>query len=169
MGHEQGLSGSFRWIPEKPDSGQIFVSVSYEFLPNVSAGIDYRPLSDDLAPNGTWRVFPEQKPWPALILGTSNDDFGDEQSQAIFGTFSKYIGRWASLEVSPYAGGVWIIDLDEVNLVGGVYLRRIPLAAMLMYSGTDAHAVLSTSFGNHTLSAILFALELPGLGYGRRW
>lgn len=169
MGHEQGLSGSFRWIPEKPDEGQIFFSLSYELLADISVGIDYRPLTDKVAPNGTWRIMPEKKPWPALVLGTSNDDFDGEESQAIFGTLSKYMGTWASVDVSPYAGATWIIELDEVRPVGGVYLHYEPIAAMLMYSGTDPHAVLSASFGSHTLSAIYHSFEFPGLGYSRRW
>lgn len=169
MGYERGLSGSFRWIPEKPDHGQIFISVSYEIVTDISVGIDYRPLADDVAPNASWRLLPELDSWPALIIGTSKDEFDGEPSQSYFATLSKYVGHWAMMHVSPYAGATWIVELDAVKPVGGVVLGYPPFTAMWMYSGTDPHAVLSTTYGSHTISAIYFAFELPGLAYAWRW
>jgi len=76
---------------------------------------------------------------------------------------------WDEGGISPYAGAVWIYDIDELNPIGGLHISYAPFAALVMYSGTDTHLVASVSHGRHTLNAILFALELPGLGYGWRW
>ncbi len=37
---------------------------------------------------------------------------------------------------------------------------------MFMYSGQDEHVTLSRELGNHTISVLLFNLELPGIAYG---
>jgi hypothetical protein len=122
-----------------------------------------------VAPNASWRIFPELDPWPAFVVGTSKDEFDGEPSQSYFSTFSKYIGHVAGLHVSPYAGATWIVELDEVNPVGGVVLGSPPYTAMWMYSGTDPHAVLSATFGGHTFSAIYHSFKFPGFGYAWRW
>ena len=169
MGGDHGLSFSFRWIPEKPDNGQIFTSVSYAFLPDFEAGVDYRPLVDEVFPNANWRVLPEGTRIPALILGTSNDDFGDENSQSVYASLSKHVGHYFGIGASPYVGATWIVDLEEVRPLGGLHLRYKALSTLFMYSGKDPHLTVSAGRRGFVLNFILFDLELPGLGCGLRF
>ncbi len=82
---KQRLGGilSSRWIPEKPDDGKLFTSLRYEVTQDITVGLDYRPLTDKISLAANWRAISEQGDWqPAIILGTSNDDFGDISSQS---------------------------------------------------------------------------------------
>ena len=168
-GAEHGLSFSFRWMPEKEDNGKTFASASYAFLPDFEAGVDYRPLVDKVYPTANWRIVPEGPRTPALILGTSNDDFGDENSQSVYGSISKHGGHLYGVSVSPYAGATWIVDLEEVRLLGGISLRYEAISTLFMYSGKDPHLTLSVSYAGVSLNFILFDLELPGVGCGLRF
>ncbi|MDG2125352.1 MAG: hypothetical protein P8J87_16735 [Verrucomicrobiales bacterium] len=162
-----GFMYSFRWIPEKPDHGKLYMNLSYAVTDYLRLGVDYRPLTDDVSPLINLRVFPEkQDSWrPALILGMSNDDFGDINSDAYFGTFSKHIGNVAGIDFSPYVGATYIAELEEIRPVGGLHARHGRFSAMFQYSGVDEHASLSYSLGNHTLTFIMFNLKLPGVAY----
>ena len=78
-----GFSLYARWIPEKPDHGKWYLNLSYNLTDSLRVGADYRPLTDDVSLLANWRVSPENDSWrPALILGTSNDDFGDINSDS---------------------------------------------------------------------------------------
>ena len=90
------------------------------------------------------RVFSEKDKWrPALVLGTSNDDFGSINSQAFFGTLSKHISQVANVDFSLYGGATYIEALDVLRPVGGLHLRRNAWSTMFMYSGVDEHLTVS--------------------------
>jgi hypothetical protein len=160
-----GVDFSFRWIPEKSDEGQIYLSLAYHVLPNVQLGGDYRPLSDDFGVLATWRAIPETDRRPAVIFGTANDDFGDTNSQSVYGTVSKALPEWRGVRASPYTGVVYIWELEDVELLGGLHLRYRNTSALVQYSGTDTHLTLSHSFRQHTFSFVWFAFDQPGLAY----
>ena len=143
------------------------MNLSYQVTDSLRLGVDYRPLTNDVSILGNWRVFSENDTWrPALILGTSNDDFGDVSSQSYYGTLSKHLFEVAGTNVSLYGGATFIEKLDEVRPVGGLHLRRDAWSAMFMYSGVDEHVSISRDFGNHTLTFLLFDVKLPGIAYG---
>lgn len=165
-----GFSLYARWIPEKPDHGKWYVNLGYQVTDWLRLGVDYRPLTDDVSLLANLRVFPENDTWrPALILGTSNDDFGDVNSDSYYGTLSKHIAEIGGVNLSLYGGATYIEDLDEVRPVGGLHLRKEAWSALFMYSGVDEHLSVSRDFGNHVLTFLLFDLELPGIAYGFRF
>lgn len=165
-----GFLFTARWIPEKPDHGQWYLNLNYEVLDGLRLGMDYRPLTRDASVLATWRVFAEDDSWrPALILGTSNDDFGDISSQSYYGTLSKYLFTAAGVDVSLYGGATYIEELGELRPLGGINLRRNQWSSQFMYSGVDEHFTLSRDFGNHTISFVLFDLQLPGVAYAFRF
>ncbi len=47
--------------------------------------------------------------------------------------------------------------------------RGMIVPGMFMYSGVDEHVSISRDFGNHTLTFLLFDLDLPGIAYGYRF
>ena len=162
-----GFSLYGRWIPEKPDHGKWYLNLSYQISDSLRVGVDYRPLTRDLSVLANWRVFPENDSWrPALILGTSNDDFGDINSQSYYGTLSKHLFEVAGTNVSLYGGATYIDELEELRPVGGIHLRKDAWSALFMYSGVDEHFSISRDLGNHTITFLLFNLELPGIAYG---
>jgi hypothetical protein len=165
-----------RWIPEKGDSGKLYGSVAFWLTRNFSIGTDYRPLADKAGITATWRAVSEDPDnWkPAIILGTSVDDFrvaDDEiESRAFFATFSKALPRIDALNLtlSPYAGGAYIDELSELRPVGGLTLRHQEFSLMVQYSGTDTHLSLSRKItGNLGASFILWGMDKPGVAL--RW
>lgn len=161
-----GFLLSFRWIPEKPDHGKIYWHLNYAFTDKLRAGIDYRAITGDVSLQANYRVMSENNGWrPAMILGTANDDFGDISSQHYSAVFSKRLLEHRGLHLSPYVGGVYIDALDEVRPVAGLHARKGKFSALFSYSGTDEHLTLSYSEGRHTLSFVLFDLDMPGLAW----
>ncbi len=165
-----GISAYGRWIPDKPPHGQWYANVSYQVTDFLRVGLDYRPRTEDLSLLANWRVFPENDDWrPALILGTSNDDFGEINSQSYYGTLSKYLGSPGGIDFSLYGGATYIAELEELRPVGGLSLRRGPWSGLFMYSGVDEHVSVSRDIGNHTFTFLLFDLDLPGMAYSIRF
>lgn len=165
-----GFSLHARWIPEKPDHGKWYVNLGYQITDSIRIGADYRPLTGDVSVLANWRVFSENDSWrPALIVGTSNDDFGAINSQAYYGTLSKHLATLGETNLSIYGGATYIKELDDLRPVGGLHLRRDVWSAMFMYSGVDEHVTISRDLGNHTVSFVLFNLELPGVAYSFRF
>ena len=70
---------SGRWIPEKSDAGQVYFSGKYWATDDLGLGLDYRPLVDSVSFTATYRLISEDPCGlrPAVILGTSVDDFSD--------------------------------------------------------------------------------------------
>ena len=50
-----------RWIPEKSDAGQQFMSLRYWATRDLGVGFDYRPLIDQLKFNATYRLVSEDQ------------------------------------------------------------------------------------------------------------
>ena len=165
-----GFSLYGRWIPDKPPHGEWYMNLSYQATDWLRVGVDYRPRTDDVSLLANLRVFPEDDGWrPALILGTSNDDFGEINSDSYYATLSKHLFEVGGTNVSLYGGATYIEELDELRPVGGLHLRKDAWSAMFMYSGVDEHVSISRDFGNHTLTFLLFDLDLPGIAYGFRF
>lgn len=165
-----GFSIYGRWIPDKPPHGEWYMNLSYQATDWLRVGVDYRPRTDDVSLLANLRVFPENDTWrPALILGTSNDDFGAINSDSYYATLSKHLFEFSGTNVSIYGGATFIEELDELRPVGGLHLRKDAWSSMFMYSGVDEHFSISRDFGNHTLTFLLFNLDLPGIAYGFRF
>ena len=162
-----------RWIPEKGDSGQLFSSFKYWIMPDLGIGFDYRPLVDDVSLTATYRLISEDASgWrPAVIMGTSEDDFTEKSievnSRSYFLTVSKAFPEleFLGIKPAPYAGAVWIDELDKVRPLAGISFRHKQASLMYQYSGTDSHLTLSRALNkNVSVSAIYWGMKYPGLG-----
>ena len=169
---------SGRWIPEKGDAGQIFFSAKYWVTNDLGIGIDYRPRVDHISWTATYRALSEDvESWrPALILGTSVDDFTEGstqvESRSYFATFSKSFNdhKLWGITAAPYVGAVYIDKLDKVRPLAGVNFRHKEASLMIQYSGTDTHLTLTRSLSdNLSVSAIYWGLKYPGLGMSLRF
>ncbi|MFT5125112.1 MAG: hypothetical protein ACI9TH_004697 [Kiritimatiellia bacterium] len=161
---------SARWIPDKPDDGKFYTSLAYAVMPNLMLGADYRPLTENWGFMATWRALPETDSRPALIIGTSDDDFNDLASQNVHATLSKALFDWQGAFFSPYAGATWIEQLDEVRAIGGLNIAYENWSATGMYSGTDPHLTVGRRlFDRYTLSFVWWGLEKPGAAVAGRF
>ncbi len=160
-----GLAFTARWIPENPDHGNLYFNLTYQLLDNLRVGVDYRPNSGDVTPKANLRLWSETKTRPALILGASNDDFGDIDSYGYSGVLAKHLKSFDKLHISGYAGAVYIDDLNSLRGVGGVRASYEDWSSSFMFSGLQEHFSVTRSFPSHSVSFILFDLENPGIGY----
>ena len=160
-----------RWIPEKSDTGQQFMSLRYWVTQDLGVGFDYRPLIDKLKFNATYRLVSEDpRGWrPAILLGTSFDDFTSKgvqtESRSYFATVSKAMPRLKFLNItpSPYMGAAWIDRINEIRPLTGINFSHKEASLMLQYSGTDTHLSLSRKISdNLSLSAIYWGMKYPG-------
>lgn len=164
---------SGRWIPEKDDAGKAFLSFKYWATDDLGLGFDYRPLSDDISATATYRLISEDPcGWrPAVILGTSVDDFSDGsddvESRSYFATVSKALPQLKFWDITPapYVGAVWIDKLNELRPLAGLSLSHKEASLMIQYSGTDTHLTLTRRLNDHlSVSAIYWGMKYPGLG-----
>ncbi len=162
-----------RWIPEKSDAGQVYFSGKYWATDDLGLGLDYRPLVDSVSFTATYRLISEDPCGlrPAVILGTSVDDFSDGgdsvESRSYYLTVSKAFpdAKFWGITPSPYVGAVWINELDELRPLAGINFRHKEASLMVQYSGTDTHLTLTRSLSdNVSVSAIYWGLKYPGLG-----
>lgn len=157
---------SARWIPEKPDSGELYASFTYFVNPRLGVGADFRPLVDKVSMTATWRAIPETATRPGVVVGSATDEFGEVSSRHYYGTVSKYMGEYKSVGISPYVGAAYIEELEELRGIGGVHLRYDKLSALVQYTGVDTHLTVSYSLPNRqTISLVAFDLDKLGLAY----
>lgn len=162
-----GLAWSGRYMPEKGDHGKIAMTLAYAVTDRLTVGIDYRPLSEDLTPIGSYRVFDDEGWRPAMVIGTSADEFDSVLSQSYHVIFSKQLAEIAGISISPYAGPIYIQELDEFNIVGGLTLRYDKVSLMGMWSGTDTHLVAKYDFNDHFSAGIVWwGLKTTGVTVG---
>jgi hypothetical protein len=161
-----------RWIPEKAEAGQAYLSLKYWLTDDFGLGCDYRPLVDQVRLMATYRIISEDPSgWrPAVIAGTSADDFSDKgvevNSRSYFVTVSKALQdlEFWGITPAPYAGAVWIEELDKVRPLVGISLKHKEASLMYQYSGTDSHLTLSRSLNaNVSVSAVYWGMKYPGL------
>ena len=165
-GEPPKLQLSARWIPDKPDTGELYASFTYFLHPQLGVGMDYRPLVDEVAITGTWRALPETATRPGIVIGTAQDEFGDVSSRHYYGTLSKRLGEWYEVGISPYVGASYIDELEEWREIGGLHLRYDKVSLLLQYTGVDTHLTLSYALPhNQTVSVVAFDLDLWGLAW----
>ena len=163
---KKGFALYSRWVPEKPDHGKVYMNLSYQVTDNLRAGLDWRPLTGDVSPLINFRAISEDDGWrPALILGMSNDDFGDINSDSYYATLSKHAFVVEKVNVSVYGGAPFFREMDEIRPVGGIHWSRGAWSGLLMYSGVDEHISISRRLGSHTVTFLMFDLKLPGMAY----
>lgn len=167
-----------RWIPEKGEAGQVYFSGKYWATSDLGIGFDYRPLVDEISLTATYRLIPEDPSgWrPAVIIGTSVDDFTDKdedvESRSYYLTISKAFPdlEYMGITPAPYIGSVWIEELEKFRALAGISLRHEHASLIYQYSGTDSHLTLSRSINeNLSISAIYWGMKYPGLGLRLRF
>ena len=145
-----------RYMPEKGDHGKVASTLTYRLTDRLTLGADYRPLSYDLTAIGSIRLLDESTWRPALVVGTSADEFNSELSQAYHLILSKKIFDKGGISVSPYLGPIYIQELEKFNVVGGLTLRHGKTSLMGMWSGTDTHLVAKYDITKHLSAGVVW-------------
>jgi len=155
-----GISFSGRYMPEKGPHGKIAITGSWAPTARATIGFDWRPLSEDFTGIGSYLIFNETEMRPAIVFGTSADEFGGTLSQAYHMIASKKILDWRSVTVSPYVGPIYIQELGDWNVVGGVSIRRDKFCLTGMWGGKDLHIVARYDFTDHfTLGVVWWGVD----------
>jgi hypothetical protein len=163
------VSTGFRYIPDKSPNGRWTTSIEAHYK-NFSLGVDYRPLTENIGPVGSAKLWNEGDWYPSVVLGTGPDQFNGVDSQAYFATASKSIKLGQGFSIAPFVGVGYIQELDDINLIGGVVLRKGNFSSQVFNNGYATHFVMSIDFlDHHTVSFVLWGMEQAGFSYTLRF
>ncbi len=68
----------------------VRMTLTYKFHPRLTAGVEYNPGADEVAPIANLLVLTETRRRPALILGTSSDRIGINLHPILNYTFDRH-------------------------------------------------------------------------------
>jgi hypothetical protein len=102
------------------------------------------------------------------MFGTSSDRIGTPEGQAYYFTLSKDLSTVNGWPVAPYVGVAYGTFEDELNAIGGLYIR-IPgtgFASTLLYDGVNFHPTLDYRFfKRHVLTLLWVDTQDLGISY----
>jgi hypothetical protein len=137
-------------------------TLSYRITPELSAGLEYNPLADDVGIIANWLALPETEDGPALILGTSSDRIGTPRGRAYYATFSKDLEAWTSLPVAPYLGVSFGEFEDEFSEIAGLSVRwNDDWTSTHIWDGENLHHLVET-WVDERYTVGLLLVELDG-------
>jgi hypothetical protein len=157
---------SLRAIANQIDRAKLRTTLTYTFLPGLSAGLEYNPVAGKISPLANWLAISETATRPALILGTSSDRIGTPSGQSFYATFSKNLRRETRLPIAPYAGAAYGTYEDRWRAIGGLsvgFTERV--TSLVIFDGVHVHPTLSVSHRRHVFSFLLVRGRDPGFSY----
>jgi hypothetical protein len=144
----------------------VRTTLTYKFLPTLSAGIEYNPRAGKVSPLANWLAVSETRRRPALILGTSSDRIGTPHGQSFYATVSKNLRRETRLPIAPYAGLAYGTYEDRLRAIGGLNIGFTEaITSLVVFDGVHVHPMLNYSRGRHGASFILVRGRNPGVSY----
>lgn len=155
-------AASARYVDTELPRPRWRLTLDYQFLPRLNAGIEINPSAEEINPRGNYRLFDEGKIRPLISLGTSSDRIGSPKgTQAFYVTFGKSIPE---IPVAPYVSINYSTWDDGFNFPFGanIQLHR-RWALMPMYDGHRSHLLLNYSASNWGVSAMWVWYERAGV------
>lgn len=157
---------SLRLIENQIPRAGTRATLTYRFLPTLSAGVEYNPRADDASILINWLAIEETPRAPALILGTSSDRIGTPTGESFYATVSKNLKRETGLPIAPYIGVAYGTYEDRLRAIGGTSIGFTErLNAMLIFDGVHLHEMITYARGRHAFSFILIRGNDPGVSY----
>ena len=144
----------------------VRTTLTYRFHPRLSAGIEYNPRADEVAPLVNFLLLTETSKRPAVMLGTSTDRIGTPSGQSFYATFSKNLRERTGMPIAPYVGVAYGTYDDRARPIGGltIFLGK-GFSLLTTYNGVQVHPLLNYSHGRHTLSLVMVKGRQPGVSY----
>ena len=135
-------------------------TLAWRALDELTVGVEYDPLADDVGPIANWRAVDETADWPALILGTSSDRIGTPEGRSYYATLSKDLEHRTGLPVAPYAGVSYGEFDDELVGIGGLSIRWTDeISSMHLWDGHNLHHVIERAYGRGSFGLVLVDLD----------
>jgi hypothetical protein len=155
-----------RLLSNQIPRASVRTTLTYSFHPRLSAGIEYNPRANEVAPLVNFLVLTETAKRPALMVGTSTDRIGTPSGHAFYVTVSKNLRELTGLPVAPYVGAAYGTYEHRLRPVGGlsIFLGK-GFSILATYNGVQVHPLLNYSRGRHTLSLIMVQGRDPGMSY----
>jgi len=146
-----------RVIPGIPaDRARIRTTLSYQFTPRISAGIEYNPLAEGLQPLANWRLWDETEERPAAIFGISSARIGSSRGSSYNLSFVKSLDAWTGLPVAPYAGLSFDDFEQEWSVIGGLSIVwSEQWQSLHLWDGKNLHAVVDRAIGDHSIGLVI--------------
>ncbi len=130
--------------------------------PELSAGLEYNPIANDLGPIANWLALPETETTPALIFGTSSDRIGTPHGRAVYATISKDLEHATSLPIAPYVGVAYGGFEDELTEIAGLRVHwNDDWTSTHIWDGENLHHLVET-WVDERYTVGLLLVELDG-------
>ena len=167
-----GYQSGHRWtwglrlLSNQIPRASVRTTLTYTFHPRLTAGIEYNPRADEVAPLVNFLLLTETSRRPALMLGTSTDRIGTPSGQSFYATVSKNLRERTGMPIAPYIGVAYGTYDDRARPIGGVSIfLRHGFSLLATYNGVQIHPLLNYSRGRHTLSLVMVKGREPGMSY----
>ena len=167
-----GYQSGHRWtwglrlLSNQIPRASVRTTLTYTFHPRLTAGIEYNPRADEVAPLVNFLLLTETCRRPALMLGTSTDRIGTPSGQSFYATVSKNLRERTGMPIAPYIGVAYGTYDDRARPIGGVSIfLRHGFSLLATYNGVQIHPLLNYSRGRHTLSLVMVKGREPGMSY----
>ncbi len=163
---EHKWTWGLRLLSNQIPRAAIRTTLTYRFHRRLTAGIEFNPRADDVAPIANFLVLTETKRRPALMLGTSTDRIGTPSGQSFYATLSKNLRRETGLPIAPYVGASFGTFDHRLRPIGGlsVFLNE-KFSIVATYNGVNVHPLLNFTHKRHSLSLVMVKGRDPGMSY----
>ncbi|HET6890392.1 MAG TPA: hypothetical protein VFH31_04765 [Pyrinomonadaceae bacterium] len=164
--NEHKWTWGLRLLSNQIPRAAVRTTITYRFHRRLTAGIEFNPRADEVAPIANLLVLTETKRRPALMLGTSTDRIGTPSGQSFYATLSKNMRRETGLPIAPYVGASFGTFDNRLRPIGGlnVFLNE-KFSIVVTYNGVNVHPLLSFTHKRHTLSLVMVKGRDPGMSY----
>jgi hypothetical protein len=163
---EERWTWSARAIDDQIPRAGFRTTLTFRFLPTLTAGIEYNPRADKVSPLLNWLVLQETARSPAIIFGTSSDRIGTPSGQSFYLTASKNLKKETGLPIAPYAGAAYGTYEDRWRAIGGLAIGFTEeWNLMLVHDGVNLHPMLNFARGRHAASLLYVDTRDLGAAY----
>ena len=157
---------SVRVISYQIDRAKWRNTLTYQFHPRLTAGIEYNPLAGKVSPLANFVALTETHNRPALILGTSSDRIGTPSGQSFYATVSKNLKHSTGLPIAPYVGVAYGTYEDRARVIGGLNIAIDDhWSSTILFDGVRVHPLVNYTWGRHQLGVIFERGRHPGISY----
>ncbi len=155
-----------RYISNQIDRARWRNTLTYQFTPRFSVGVEYNPLAGKVSPLANFVALTETKNRPAIILGTSSDRIGTPSGQSFYATASKNLKRETNLPIAPYIGVAYGTYENRFRVIGGLNVNfGKGFGSTILFDGVKVHPTLNYSYKQHQFGVIFAQGKNIGANY----